>query len=71
MEMDKVIKAVQLLTLILVSLVCLAYIWRQYYDYKTRQEGWDFCYKWAYDEAKSLSKSETLAIQECMERIKP
>jgi hypothetical protein len=69
--MDKVIKAVQLLTLILVSLVCLAYIWRQYYDYKRRQEAWDICYKWAYDEAKILSKSETLAIQECMERIKP
>ena len=31
--MDKVIKLVQLLTLVLVSLVCLTYIWRQYYDY--------------------------------------
>jgi hypothetical protein len=69
--MDKVIKVVQLVTLILVSLVCLAYIWRQYYDYKSRQEAWDFCWKWAYDEAKNLSKSEILAIQECMERIKP
>jgi hypothetical protein len=69
--MDKVIKVVQLLSLILVSLVCLAYIWRQYYDHKSRQEAWDFCWKWAYDEAKILSKSETLAIQECMQRIKP
>ena len=69
--MDKVIKAAQLVTLILISLVCLAYIWRQYYDYKSRQEAWGICYKWAYDEAKILSKSETLVIQECMERIKP
>jgi hypothetical protein len=69
--MDKVLKVVQLLTLILISLVCLAYIWRQYYDYKTRQEAWDICWKWAYDEAKLLSKSETLVIQECMQRIKP
>jgi hypothetical protein len=69
--MDKVTKAAQLLALILVSLVCLAYMWRQYYDHKRRQEAWDFCYKWAYDEAKTLSKSETLAVQECMERIKP
>jgi len=69
--MDKVLKAVQLLTLILISLVCLAYIWRQYYDYKRRQEAWDICGKWAYDEAKILSKSETLVIQECMQRIKP
>ena len=69
--MDKVLKWVQLLALILVSLVCLAYIWRQYYDYKTRQENWAFCYKWAYDEAKNLSKNEALAAQECMERIKP
>jgi hypothetical protein len=49
--MDKVLKAVQLLTLILVS--------------------WDFCWKWAYDEAKTLSKSETFVAQECMQRIKP
>jgi hypothetical protein len=69
--MDKAIRVVQLLTLILVCLVCLAYIWRQYYDYKTRQETWAICYRWAYDDAKALSKSETLAIQECMERIKP
>lgn len=69
--MDKVAKVLQLLILILVSFVCLAYIWRQYYDYKKRQEAWDICWKWAYDEAKSLSKSEGLAIQECMERIKP
>jgi len=69
--MDKVIKTAQLLTLILVSLVCLAYIWRQYYDYKRRQEAWDICWKWAYDEAKVLSKSETLAAHECMQRIKP
>jgi hypothetical protein len=69
--MDKVLKAVQLLTLILISLVCLAYVWRQYYDYKRRQEAWDICGKWAYDEAKILSKSETLVIQECMQRIKP
>jgi hypothetical protein len=69
--MDKVLKVVQLLTLILISLVCLAYIWRQYYDYKTRQEAWDICWKWAYDEAKLLSKSETLVIQECMQHIKP
>jgi hypothetical protein len=69
--MDKVLNVVQLLTLILISLVCLAYIWRQYYDYKTRQEAWDICWKWAYDEAKLLSKSETLVIQECMQRIKP
>jgi hypothetical protein len=69
--MDKVLKVVQLLTLILISLVCLAYIWRQYYDYKARQEAWDICWKWAYDEAKLLSKSETLVIQECMQRIKP
>jgi hypothetical protein len=69
--MDKVIKVVQLLTLILVSLVCLAYIWRQYYDYKTRQEAWATCYQWAYDEAKTLSKSETTVIQECMQRLKP
>jgi hypothetical protein len=69
--MDKVLKAVQLLTLILISLVCLAYIWRQYYDYKRRQEAWDICGKWAYDEAEILSKSETLVIQECMQRIKP
>jgi hypothetical protein len=69
--MDKVVKWVQLLILILVSLVCLVYIWRQYYDYTTRQENWVLCYKWAYDEAKNLSKSETLAVQECMERIKP
>jgi hypothetical protein len=71
MKMDKVLKVVQLLTLILVSLVCLGYIWRQYNDYKSRQEAWAICYKWAYDEAKILSKSETTAIQECMERIKP
>ena len=69
--MDKVLKVVQLLTLILVSLVCLAYIWRQYYDYKTRQGAWEICYKWSYDEAKLLSKSETLVIQECMQRLKP
>jgi hypothetical protein len=69
--MDKVLKVVQLLTLILVSLVCLAYTWRQYYDYKRRQEAWDICWKWAYDEAKILSKSETLATQECLQRIKP
>ena len=69
--MDKVLKVVQLMTLILVSLVCLAYIWRQYYDYKTRQDAWGICYKWSYDEAKLLSKSETLVIQECMQRIKP
>lgn len=71
LKMDRAIKAVQLLTLILVSLVCLAYIWRQYYDYKVRQDAWAICYSWAYDEAKALSKSETLAAQECMERIKP
>ena len=69
--MNKVIKAVQLLTLILISLVCLAYLWRQYYDYKKRDEAWEFCWKWAYDEAKNLSRSETLLIQECMQRIKP
>jgi hypothetical protein len=69
--MDKVIKAVQLLTLILISLVCLAYIWRQYYDYKKRDEAWGICAKWSYDEAKILSRSETLLIQECMQRIKP
>jgi len=69
--MDKLLKWVQLVTLILVSLVCLAYIWRQYYDSRRRQEAWDFCYKWAYDEAKNLSKSEALAAQECMDRIKP
>ena len=69
--MDKILKAVQLLTLILISLVCLTYIWRQYYDYKSRQEAWNICWKWAYDEAKILSKSETLAIQECMQRIQP
>jgi hypothetical protein len=38
--MDKAIKAFQLLTLNLVSLVCVAYIWRQYYDHKIRQEAW-------------------------------
>jgi hypothetical protein len=69
--MDKVIKALQLVTLFLISLVCLAYIWRQYYDYKIRQEAWGICYKWAYDEAKTLSKSEITVIQECMQRIKP
>ena len=69
--MDKVLKVVQLLTFILISLVCLAYIWRQYYYYKSRQEAWDICWKWAYDEAKTLSKSETLVAQECMQRIKP
>jgi hypothetical protein len=69
--MDKAIKAFQLLTLILVSLVCLVYIWRQYYDYKIRQDAWVLCYKWAYDEAKSLSTSETMLIQECMQRLKP
>jgi hypothetical protein len=69
--MDKLLKAVQLLALILISLVCIAYIWRQFYEYKTRQAAWDICWKFAYDEAKNLSKSETLAIQECMERIKP
>ena len=69
--MDKVIKAAQLLTLILISLVCLAYIWRQYYDYKLRQDAWVVCSKWSYDEAKILSKTETLALQECMQRIKP
>jgi len=69
--MDKVLKAIQLLTLILVSLVCLAYIWRQYSDYKSQREAWDFCWKWAYDEAKTLSKSETFVAQECMQRIKP
>jgi hypothetical protein len=68
--MDKVIKLVQLLTLVLVSLVCLTYIWRQYYDYEKRREAWEICSKWAYDEGKNL-KSETLAIQECMQRIKP
>ena len=69
--MDKAIKLVQLVTLILVSLVCLTYIWHQYYDYKRRQEAWDICWKWAYDEGKILLKSESLAAQECMERIKP
>jgi hypothetical protein len=69
--MDKIIKPVQLLTLILVSLVCLTYIWRQYYDSKRRQEAWEICSKWAYDEGKTLLKSETLAAQECMQRIKP
>jgi regulatory protein YycH of two-component signal transduction system YycFG len=69
--MDKVIKAVQLLTLVLISLVCLTYIWRQYYDYKKRDEAWAICAKWSYDEAKILSRSETLLIQECMQRIKP
>jgi len=69
--MDKVINAVHLLTLILISLVCLAYIWRQYYDYKKRDEAWAYCAKWSYDEAKILSRSETLLIQECMQRIKP
>jgi hypothetical protein len=71
LEMDKLLKTVQLLTLILVSWVCLTYIWRQYYNYKRRQEAWETCYRWAYDEAKLLSKSETLVIQECMQRIKP
>jgi hypothetical protein len=52
-------------------LVCLAYIWRQYYDYKKRDEAWGICAKWSYDEAKILSRSETLLIQECMQRIKP
>jgi hypothetical protein len=69
--MDKLLKAAQLVTLILISLVCIVYIWRQYYDYKTWQGAWHICWKFAYDEAKNLSKSETLAIQECMERIKP
>ena len=69
--MDKVIKAAQLVTLILISLVCLAYIWRQYYDYKLRQDAWVICSRWSYDEAKILSKTETQALQECMERIKP
>jgi hypothetical protein len=69
--MDKVIKPVQLLTLILVSLVCLTYIRRQYYDYKILQEAWEICWKWAYDEGKTLLKSESFAAQECMERIKP
>ena len=69
--MDKVIKAVQLLTLVLISLVCLTYIWRQYYDYKKRDEAWAICSKWSYDEAKILARSETLLIQECMQRIKP
>ena len=66
--MDKVINAV---TLILISLVCLAYIWRQYYDYKEREEAWGICSKWSYDEAKILSRSETLPLQEYMQRIKP
>ena len=70
-QINKFLKAVQLLTLILVSLVCLAYIWHQYYDYKKRQEAWDICWKWAYDEGKTLSKVESLAAQECMQRIKP
>jgi len=69
--MDKLIKSIQLLTLVLVSLVCLTYMWRQHYDYKKRQEAWEICSKWAYDEGKNLLKSETLAIQECMQRIKP
>ena len=69
--MDKLIKLLQLLTLVLVSLVCLTYIWRQHYDYTKRQEAWEICSKWAYDEGKNLLKSETLAIQECMQRIKP
>jgi hypothetical protein len=69
--MDKFLKAVQLLTLILVSLVCIMYIWRQYYDYEKRKEAWDICWKWAYDEGKNLLKSEALVIQECMQRIKP
>jgi hypothetical protein len=69
--MDKVIDALHLVVLILISLVCLAYIWRQYYDYKKRDDAWVFCGQWSYDEAKSLSRSETLLIQECMERIKP
>ena len=69
--MDKFLKAVQLVTLILVSFVCLTYIWRQYYDYEKRKEAWDICWKWAYDEGKPLLKIESLAAQECMERIKP
>ena len=69
--MDKAIKAVQFVTLIFISLVCLVYIWRQYYDYKKRDEAWTICSKWSYDEAKILSRSETLLIQECMQRIKP
>jgi hypothetical protein len=70
-QMDKLLKVVQLLTLILVSLVCVTYIWRQYYDYEKRKEAWDICWKWTYDEGKNLQKSEALAIQECMQRIKP
>ncbi len=70
-KMDKFLKAVQLLTLILVSLVCVTYIWRQYYDYAKRKEAWDICWKWAYDEGKNLQKSEPLDFQECMQRIKP
>jgi hypothetical protein len=70
-KVNKFLKAVQLLTLILVSLVCVTYIWRQYYDYEKRKEAWDICWKSAYDEGKNLQKSEALAIQECMQRIKP
>jgi len=69
--MDKVIKPVQLLTLIFVSLDRLTHISRQYHDYNRRQEAWDICWKWAYDEGKTLLKSESLAAQECMQRIKP
>ena len=69
--MDKVKNAVYFFTLILISLACLTYMWRQYKDYKYRDEAWVFCAKWAYDEAKSLSRSETLLLQECMQRIKP
>jgi hypothetical protein len=42
-EMDKVTKAAEILTLILISLACLAYIWRQYYDYERREEAWNIC----------------------------
>jgi hypothetical protein len=70
-QINKFLRAVQLLTLILVSLACVTYIWRQYYDYQKRREAWDICWKWTYDEGKNLQKSEALAIQECMQRIKP
>ena len=70
-QKNKLLKAVQLLTLILVSLACVTYIWRQYFDYEKQREAWDICWKWTYDEGKNLQKSEALAIQECMQRIKP
>jgi len=69
--MDKIIKAAQLLALVLISLASLVYIWRQHYDYQNREEAWYNCSGWARGDGKQLLKPTLLLVQECMRRIRP